>query len=154
MQLGELQSQISRFNARKVQVVALSVDEPEDSSAMIRRMNLAFPIASDQFQQVMRAYGVQNPDTQELALHAVYIVDEDRNIFYRKVARRRPLSQELLDAIDYHKGTYPGGDERLARGDIPVAFPQNYFQALLEISRSATLPNQVAPEKLIRAPQG
>jgi hypothetical protein len=148
VQLGELQSQISRFKARGVSVVALSVDEPADSSSMIRRLNLAFPVASDQDQKIMQAYGVQNPDTQELALHAVFIVDETRNIFYRKVASRRPLSQELLDAIDYQKGTYPLGDAKLVRGDIPVAFPQNYFQALLEISRYSTLPQSVDPEKL------
>jgi len=73
---------------------------------------------SDEDQSIMKEYGVRNSDTKELALHAVFILDEDRKGFYRKVASRRPVSQELLDAINYHYGTYPLGDEALVRGDI------------------------------------
>ena len=115
---------------------------------MIRRMNLTFAIASDEDQHVMKAYGVQNPKTKELALHAVYIVDTSRRIFYRKVASRRPLSQELLDAVDYYQGTYPVVELKPERGDIPVAFPRNRFQALLEIASNSALPGTINPEEL------
>ncbi len=148
MQLGELQSQISRFEARGARVVALSVDPAKDSRSMIRRLGLTFDVVSDADQRVMDAYRVRNPDTGELALHAVYIVDKDLDIFYRKVASRRPLAQELLDAIDYFEGTWPLDDTRLARGEIPVAFPRNYFQALIEISTNAELPGNVSAEAL------
>ena len=148
MQLGELQSQFERFTRRGVSVVALSVDPVEHSDAMIRRMKLQFPVVSDQDQAVMQAYGVQNPDTRELALHAVYIVDKQRRVLYRKVASRRPLAQELLDAIDYYNDVYPLGDSAVARDDLQVAFPHNYFQALLEIVNRSDLPASIKPELL------
>ena len=148
MQLGELQSQYQRFVDRGVDVVAISVDQPNHSRIMIKRLGLGFPILSDADQSIQKAYGVQNPDTQELALHAVFVVNQDREVVYRKVAGRRPLSQELLDAIDHARGQYPLGDAAPERGDIPVAFPTNNFQALLEISTSAGLPEGIDPETL------
>lgn len=134
MQLGELQSQYQRFLDRGVSVVALSVDPPAHSTAMIRRMGLQFALVSDEDQRVMKAFGVQNPQTQELALHAVYLVDENLRVFYRKVASRRPLSQELLDAIDFERGRYPIHEEGKKYAAVSVAFPRNNFQALIELS--------------------
>lgn len=139
---------MSRFNARDVNVVALSVDPVKESRSMVGRMKLSFTLVSDEDQSIMKEYGVRNPDTKELALHAVFILDEDRTVFYRKVAARRPVSQELLDAIDYHYGRYPLGDKALVRGDIPVAFPRNNFQALIELGLPSELPENVAPEDL------
>lgn len=144
MQLGELQSQLTRFQDRGVSVVALSVDPVKQSRSMIRRLKLAMDIVSDQDQKIMQAYKVQNPETEELALHAVYIIDEKRQIFYRKVAGRRPKPQELLDAIDYQAGRYPLGDKTLARLDIEVAFPINIFQTILELSKGSELPKGMA----------
>ena len=141
MQLGELQSQLKRFKRRGASVVALSVDRPSESTAMIERMGLAFPIASDAKQTVLKAYGVQNPTTQELALHAVYIIDRDSTIFYRKVARRRPTSNELIDAIDYHSGGYPQHDDRTPTDSrVAVAYPRNNYQALIELASVNSLP--------------
>jgi len=148
VQLGELQRNLSRFTNRKASVVALSVDPPAHSRNMIRRMELAFPVVSDTAQRVMAEFGVINPETEELALHAVYIVDRDRRVFYRKVARRRPLSQELLDAIDYYRGEYPLGDEGPEYRAVPVAYPHNEFQALLEIATNSALPATIDPGPL------
>lgn len=148
MQLGELQSQIDRFSARGGSVIALSVDPPAHSTAMVRRLGLSFVIASDQNQAVQKAFRVQNPDTNELALHAVYIIDETRRIFYRKVAGRRPLSQELLDAIDFEFGRYPMNDEAGKYAGTPVAFPRNNFQALLNVSLVDSLPESLDEKRL------
>lgn len=149
MQLGELQNQLARFNNRGASVVALSVDPVTESDSLIRRLKLGFNVVSDESQQVMQAYHVQNPDTNELALHAVFIVDEDRKIFYRKVASRRPLSQELLDAIDYHYGQYPLGDASIAETNFIREYPRNNFQALIEISAQQGLPASVSTESLL-----
>ena len=87
------------------------------------------------------AFGVQNPTTNELALHAVYIVDNAGRIFYRKVALRRPTSNELIDAIDYHAGTYPQHDDREPYSSrVAVAYPSNNYQALIEVASVAALP--------------
>jgi hypothetical protein len=148
VQLGELQHQIERFERRGVTVVALSVDRPTDSAAMVQRLGITFPVLSDPDQKVIGAFRVQNPDTRELAIHAVYILDADGTIFYRKVGRRRPVSRELIDAIDAYRGEYPRNDEAVAPGQrIAVAYPANDFQALLTISRVDGLPGAVDPER-------
>ena len=140
MQLGELQHQIGRFNRRGVELLAISVDEPEASLAIIDRLGLTFPLASDPEQKVIQAFRIQNPDTKELAIHAVYLLDQDGVIFYRKVGLRRPLSRELIDAIDAHRGEYPRTGEVIApRRSISVAYPHNEFQALLAATAVTTL---------------
>lgn len=57
-------------------------------------------------------FGLVNEDRPELSLHAIYIIDPDGKIFYRKIARRRAYSNELLDALDYRAGTYRAGTYR------------------------------------------
>lgn len=146
MQLGELQGQLERFKKRGAKVVALSVDSLKESRSLIKRMKLSFNIVSDENQNVMQSFRVQNPDTEELALHAVYIVDRNRQIFYRKVAGRRPRSQELLDALDYYAGRYPLKDDVLTTSDYEVAYPENIFQAIIELSSARDLPKGMSPE--------
>ena len=108
---------------------------------MIARMGLSFPLLSDPNQAVVKNYGVQNPTTRELALHAVYIVDEQARIFYRKVALRRPTSNELIDAIDYYTGHYPRHDDRTPTDSrVAVAYPRNNYQALIEVASVDALP--------------
>jgi hypothetical protein len=151
VQLGELQNQIARFERRGVEVIALSVDEPSASLAMIARLGLTFELGSDPDQLVVNAFGVQNPSTQELAIHAVYIVDADGTIFYRKVGRRRPVSQELIDAIDAFRGVYPRHDEQVQpKKSIAVAYPENNFQALIAVAEVDALPATVSSQAFNR----
>ncbi len=151
MQLGEVQNQIARFERRGVSVIALSVDEQAASLAMIERLGLSFDLGSDPQQAVVKAFGVQNPDTRELAIHAVYIVAADGEIFYRKVGRRRPVSAELIDAIDSFRGVYPKTNEQIEpRRRINVAFPENNFQALITVVEITELPETVDPIEFSR----
>lgn len=130
-----------------MEILALSVDEPEASLAMMDRLGLDFALGSDPEQHVIQAYRVQNPDTRELAIHAVYIVASDGEIYYRKVGRRRPVSQELIDAIDAHRGDYPRNDEAIEpRARVAVAYPQNEFQGLLTVSTVTGLPATIDPD--------
>ena len=145
MQLGELQNQITRFERRGASILALSVDQPSDSLDMVDRLGLTYPLGSDSAQTVIQRYGVQNPDTNELALHAVYILDRDGQIFYRKVGLRRPVSNELIDAIDAYRGTYPQSDPAQPRRRSAVAYPQNNFQALITLADVIDLPADVDP---------
>ena len=143
MQLGELQHQIDRFTRRNTNIIALSVDRPKDSTALVRRLGVTYHVGSDNEQRVINAFRVQNPDTQELAVHAVYIADTDGRIFYRKVSRRRPVSNELIDAIDAYRGVYPQNDPAKPRVRVNVAYPTNNFQAILEASSATGLPDSI-----------
>lgn len=129
-------------------ILALSVDAPEHSERLIERLGLSFDLGSDSDQKVIQTFGLQNPDTQELALHAVYIVGTDHRILYRKVASRRPTSNELIDAIDAYLGTYPQTDERSGRPQRVVAYPSNNFQTLIEMANVEALPASVNTERL------
>ncbi len=87
--------------------MAISVDAPADTLGWAETKGLTMPLASDPTLEIIRSFGLENPDVPELSLHAIYIVDEQGKIIYRKVARRRAYSREFLDAIDYHYGRWP-----------------------------------------------
>lgn len=87
--------------------MAISVDTPEQTLPWVEKKGWTMPLASDPKLEIIRRFGLENPDVPELSLHAVYIVDEQGKVFYRKVARRRAYSAEFLDAVDYHYGRWP-----------------------------------------------
>ncbi len=108
------------------------------------RLGITYNLASDPNQRVIQLFGVQNPDTRELALHAVYIINPAGEVYYRKVGLRRPLSAELIDAVDAYHGVYPQTDHVTAHNkSINVAYPTNNFQALLTISKIESLPSGI-----------
>ncbi len=84
-------------------VVVVSVDTPEVALPWAQKKGFTFPMVSDPDLEVIRRFGLENTEVGDLSLHAVYILDRDGKIFYRKVARRRPYSPEFLAAIDYHE---------------------------------------------------
>lgn len=96
-----------QFDERSTTVVALSVDTPDATLPWAEKKGLTMALASDPKQEIIGRFGLINPDVPELALHAIYIVDEEGTIFYRKVARRRAYSREFIDAIDYRYGRWP-----------------------------------------------
>jgi peroxiredoxin len=84
-----------------VPVVAVSVDPPEVSREWAEKKGFSFVLASDPEQSVIEGqYHIQNPDSPNLAIHAVYLLEPDGTIFYRKIGRRRPKTKELLYALD------------------------------------------------------
>lgn len=97
----DLQEHIAEFDARGVTVVALSVDPPEVTVPWATKKGLSFPLASDPQLKVIRAWNLENEGVGDLAWHAVYLIDTDGTIIYRKVARRRAYSTEFLAAVDY-----------------------------------------------------
>jgi peroxiredoxin len=90
-----------------VNIVAISVDPPDHTLPWAQTKGLTIPLASDPELRIIGSFALENPDVPELSLHAVYIIDEQGKVFYRKVARRRAYSREFLDAIDFHYGRWP-----------------------------------------------
>lgn len=149
-----MQHQIERFERRGVSIVALSVDEADNSVRLQQRLGITFALASDPNQSVVNAFGVQNPQTNELALHAVYLVDMTGRVIYRKVAGRRPVSAELIDAFDAARGAYPQNDRVQGRPARRVAYPSNNFQALIEMANAQELPETVPEASLSKVKAG
>jgi len=147
VQLGELQRRKAAFDRRRATLVAISVDAPAASGQLIERHGLTFALASDTDQEIMGRFGIINPKTKGLALHAVYIVAPDGKVLYRKVARRRPKAAELLDAIDGWAGTYPQPDVQVDDDTkVQVAFPRNRWQMFLAVADAAELPASITAE--------
>ncbi len=101
-----MQTSLAEFDARGVTVIAVSVDPPEASIPWIEAKGFTFPMVSDPELKVIGGWGLENPDVEDLSLHAVYILDEAGKIFYRKIARRRAYPPEFLDAIDFRYGRW------------------------------------------------
>lgn len=95
------------FEARDVDLIGISVDEPEDTVPWAEGKGIPFPLLSDPELEVIDQWSLRNERSPELSLHAIYVVDTSRRVYYRKIALRRPGSQELFDAIDYHRGDWP-----------------------------------------------
>jgi peroxiredoxin len=105
VQLGELQKAVGEFKKRGARLVALSVDPVETSRRWAKKRGFTFELIADTEMKIIDRFGIRNKKQPELALHAIYIMDADGRVFYRKIARRRAYSPELLDAIDYFRST-------------------------------------------------
>jgi peroxiredoxin len=89
-------------------LAAISVDPPPTSLAWKKERGFTFTLLSDPKMKVIEdLMHIRNPQEPELAIHAIYIVDSQGKVFYRKVGRRRALSNELLAAIDHFQATHP-----------------------------------------------
>lgn len=78
-------------------MVAISVDPPQVSREWAEEKGFTFTLAADPGMEVIEAFHLRN---ETLAWHAVYIVQPSGEISYRKIARRRARSREILYAVD------------------------------------------------------
>ena len=139
--MGDLQRNLSNYDERGVTVVALSVDPPDVTVPWATEKGLAFPLLSDPKLEIIRGWNLENEGVGDLAWHAVYLIDTDGTIFYRKVARRRAYSEEFLAAIDYW---------RAFKGSAPAA-PSPSASDASEASGAESAP-EAAPETSERPP--
>jgi len=82
--------------------VAISVDPPERSHALAKRLGVTFPLLSDEDLSAIRAYGVEDAENG-VAWPAIFIVGRDGRIAWRSLAqtyRERPASNVVLEALD------------------------------------------------------
>jgi len=102
MQLVQLQSHLADFQARKIGIVAISVDPVAKSSDLARDHGLSFPLLADPDLKVIRAYGVED-EWNEIAWPAEFLVDAPGVIRWREMARsvgKRPSANDILRAFD------------------------------------------------------
>jgi len=95
-----------------VQIVAVSVDPPEESRDLARKRELNFPLLSDPDRQVISGYGVDDADA-EIAVPAIFLVARDRTIVWRQVGEfigSRPGTSSLLQVIDAQPPSFSARD--------------------------------------------
>jgi peroxiredoxin len=87
-------------------ILAVSVDSPEESLAVVEDEELPFPILSDAQRTVIHAYGLAHEDAgpggETIAVPAQILVRPDGSIAWRHVASRitdRATPEQTLAAI-------------------------------------------------------
>jgi peroxiredoxin len=81
-------------------LVGISVDGREDSTALVARLGLHYPLLSDPDLRVASAYGVAMKG-RDIAVPSVFVVRGDR-IVYRKVGETvgdRPTPDEVVAQV-------------------------------------------------------
>jgi peroxiredoxin len=97
---------LSNLDKSAAQVVGVSVDTFFSLKAFQEHEKLAFPLLSDFNKEVIRAYGVVNPDMiglRDIAKRAVFVIDAGGIVVYREVlddARDEPDYAKVFSAVN------------------------------------------------------
>jgi peroxiredoxin len=100
-----LQSRIHDIRSLDAEVLAISVDPPEDSREVVRALGLEFPVLSDTDGTVMDAFGVRHAGgglSGDIARPALFILDRSGRVVWRDLtdnwrvrARPEPILERL-----------------------------------------------------------
>lgn len=89
-----------------VQPVAISVDAPHDSKAVVKRTDLSFDILADQDRSLLSDLGLVHkgggPGGSDIALPSIMLVNAERRILWRYRSARiqdRLSPEEVLDHV-------------------------------------------------------
>ena len=81
----ELQSDLSKINALKAQVVAVSADNLDTALNTKASLGLKFTILPDPNKEVIRRYSVLHPD-EGIARPAVFIIDKEGVVRFASIS--------------------------------------------------------------------
>jgi len=104
-----LQSTQSEFAARNTEILAISIDPPEDSAKIVTKLGLSFPILSDPEFQAIDAFGVRHQEGmmgKDIARPAVFILNTQGRLTWSNLTdnwRVRVTPNELIEALDSMK---------------------------------------------------
>jgi peroxiredoxin len=108
----ELKALLTDAQERTTQILALSVDSPDDLQRMVDRISaddgLAphFPFLTDPDHRVIDRYGLFNPDDprgRQIAHPATYVIDREGLVRWKSVEvdyRVRPGNREVLAVLE------------------------------------------------------
>ncbi len=104
--MRSFEQHLGEFRDRNVQIVAISVDSPEESQKLCRAKGYTFPLLSDPKAEVIRKYGVLHPGAgengQDIARPAEFLVDSSGVIRWVNLTgdlRVRARPRMVLDAL-------------------------------------------------------
>jgi glutaredoxin-dependent peroxiredoxin len=96
---------MATLGAAKAQVFGVSTDTFFALKAWADQQHFGFPLLSDYNKDVIRAYGVVNPDMiglKDIAKRAVFVIDQLGTVRHREVledARNEPDYKKVTDAL-------------------------------------------------------
>jgi peroxiredoxin len=86
--LAEYRDLWHKIRGAGADVAAVAVDPPEAAEAVRRQLGLAFPILSDTKRELVRKWGVFEPEQfGGIAKPAVFVVDRDRRVRFASIDR-------------------------------------------------------------------
>jgi peroxiredoxin len=105
--LRSFEKKLPEFNARKIRVVAISVDTPGESQRLRETQGYSFPILSDAKDDVIRRWDLVHPragvDGADIARPAEFLIDPNGKIVWVNLTedyRVRARPQQVLKAFD------------------------------------------------------
>jgi peroxiredoxin len=105
--LRSFQQKLPKFDARRIRVVAISVDPPDVNRRQSQKIGYTFPLLSDPKREVIRRYDVLHPGAgpkgADIARPAEFLLDSNGvvrwvNLTENIAVRARP--EEVLSAFD------------------------------------------------------
>lgn len=99
----ELQRSYEEFEARGVEVLAISTDSLEDTAGIVERIGLQFPVLYNTEGNVPREYGIFNLYGDGLATGSAFLIDLDGNLAWKSIysgVHDLIKSADILAAID------------------------------------------------------
>jgi peroxiredoxin len=113
--LRSFEKKLPEFDARKIRVVAISVDTPAESQHLRETRGYSFPILSDAKDDVIRRWDLVHPragvDGADIARPAEFLIDPNGKILWVNLTedyRVRARPQQVLKAFDGW-ASHPGG---------------------------------------------
>ena len=105
--MRSFQQRLGEFHDRGVEILAISVDSPQESERLCKAKGYSFPFLSDAKAEVIRKYGVLHPgggeNGKDIARPAEFLVDSSGVIHWVNLTedlRFRVRPQMALDAIN------------------------------------------------------
>lgn len=105
--MRSFEKKLPEFDARKIRVVAISVDTPAESEKLRESQGYTFPILSDAKDDVIRRWDLVHPhagvDGADIARPAEFLIDSSGKILWVNLTedyRVRTRPQQVLKAFD------------------------------------------------------
>jgi peroxiredoxin len=113
--LRSFEEKLPEFNARRIRVVAISVDTPAESEKLRESQGYTFPILSDAKDDVIRRWDLVHPhagvDDADIARPAEFLIDPSGKVVWVNLTedyRVRARPEQVLKAFDGW-ATHSGG---------------------------------------------
>ena len=102
--MAEFRDRFAELASLGLGLVAVSVDAPERSAALVQQLHLPFPLLCDTARDVVRAFGVFNEKEKGgIAYPSTFVLDRDRAVRFRSLDRT--ASRVELDGLfDFLRG--------------------------------------------------
>ncbi|MEM0951746.1 MAG: peroxiredoxin family protein [Cyanobacteria bacterium P01_H01_bin.74] len=101
-QLSGIQKELSAFEAKETEVIAISADDMNHAKKRQGESGLSFPVLPDAEKKIIQRYGVANISKNNMAWPSVYIINKSGRVSFRYASKsgKRLQAEEILAKIN------------------------------------------------------